>query len=58
MELKDSYVNMKFRSVPNLNIFGVKKEFEECKKVCAFYRDKKEIEKKIMRMIKQGKDSI
>ena len=58
VELKENYTHMKFRSCNDLNIFKVEKEFEECKKVCAFYRDKNEIEKKIMKMIKEGKDNI
>ena len=57
-ELKDNYMKMKFRRVNSLNIFDVKKEFEESKKVCAYYRNKKDLDKKIMRMVKDGKENM
>jgi hypothetical protein len=49
---------MKFREVDSLNIFDVQKDFEECKKVCAFYRNKKAMEKKIRKMVRDGKENL
>ena len=41
-----------------LNIFDVKREFEECKKVCAFYRNRKDLDKKIRKMVRDGKENL
>ena len=47
---------MKFKDVKDMYFFDVDREFEEKRKVKIVYRDKKALDKKILKMKIAGKD--